>query len=273
MVLGRIDHRHAQRRRVGELALHVDLGLHAREIPRFEQPPLVEHHLVAVVHLARMHRHQVLDQRIGIALRAAHVQLAEAKRRSARNLHHQRGAVLLRIDVGPAVGDARRSVAPAGELAHRLALRPLPLVLAKRLAAAQEPALAHFRQQRARLAVARRRAAEADLDLVHAGALARLDAQPHHPGLLGRFDLGAHLRREIAVGGRRLARLVHRLVDQPLEPFGIHVGIEAPAHDVQPLLERALQLARRFDLDAIIEPRERGAGDAHEDEQGQAHAG
>src|SRR5207248_894696 len=133
----------------------------------------------------------------------------------------------------------------------------LPFLLPEGLPAAQRPVLAHALEGRARFAIARRRTAEADLDLLHAGALARLDGEAHHPGLLGRFDLGTHLRREIAVGGRRLARFVHRLVDQPLEPFGIHVRVEAPAHDVQPFLERRLQLARRLDLDAIVEACER----------------
>ena len=122
-----------------------------------------------------------------------------------------------------------------------------------------------------RFGVRGRRAAEADVDVVHARALARLELEPHHPLLAGGIDFGVDARREVALGGGGLARLAHRLVEQALEPFGIHFRIAAPALEVEALLQHALQVARRLDLDAIVQPRERRRRKADEHDQGGAH--
>ena len=272
MVLGRLDHRDAQRRRIRHARLLVDLGLYAREVAGLEQASLVEDQLLAVVDIAGMQRREIRDQRVVVAPRAGDVQLAQAKRRPARDFHLQRRAMRLRVDARLARGDRRGGVAVAREVAHRLALGRFPFGLAKGLPGPQGPVLAHALHVGPGFAVGARGAAEADVDIAYPRALAGLDAQPHHPRLARGVDLRLHVRREVAVGGGGLARLADRLVHQAPQPLLVHLRIGAPAHDVEPLLEHVLQLARRVDLDAIVELRGRRAGGEDERRERVAHA-
>src|SRR5438067_7624350 len=175
VVLGRLDHRDAKRCRLRHRRLLIDLGLYAREVAGFEQPTLIKHHLVPVVDVPGTQRREVLDHLVRIALRATDVQLAEAKGRPARDLERQVRARRRRVDARLARGDRSGGVAPGGDLAYRLALGRLPLRLAKGLAGAQAPALARALNVRSCFAVVRRRAADADIDVGDARALAGLN--------------------------------------------------------------------------------------------------
>ena len=135
-----LDHRDAQRRGVGEQRMGVDVGLHAGEIAAFQQAALVGDDQVAVVGRARADRAQVLGHRVGVALQAGDAHRAEAERRAARQLDLEPRLARPGIDHRAAVGDARRGVAPARQLARRQALGRVPVLLAERLAAAQAPA-------------------------------------------------------------------------------------------------------------------------------------
>jgi hypothetical protein len=109
--------------------------------------------------------------------------------------------------------------------------------------------------------------------MIHAGALAGYDFQPHHPRLRRRIHIRGHLGGEVALGRCRLARLAHRLVDEPLQALGIHLRIEAPAHDVEALLQALFQLAGRLDLDGVLEAgAERGVAEKNADGERRAHA-
>src|SRR3954469_19897652 len=112
-----------------------------------------------------------------------------------------------RIDRGAALPEACRVIAPARELAHGRALRRFPLFLPERLAATQEPVLAHLVEVLPRRAVGGGRAAKADLAPANAPATAGHDAQPDDPRVGRGVDLGADLRGEVAFGGRGFARL------------------------------------------------------------------
>ena len=151
------DHRGAHRRDVVLARVGRDVHARAGEIAGRQEPSRVEVERRAVVGGAGLHRAQVRDHRFGVALGAAHLDVAEPVRRPAVERDLERRAVRFRVDARAARGEARRGIAPRGELAHRLALRLVPRLLREGHARAQQPFALHLAPQVGGLRVRRRR--------------------------------------------------------------------------------------------------------------------
>jgi hypothetical protein len=246
-----LDHRRAQRRAAGLARVGREVDARAREVAGLHQPLHVQRQRLALIRIAGLRRVRVLDQPLGIALVAAHLDRADAERRSAVQRHRQPRAARFRIDLGAARGDARRGVAPRREPAHRVALRLVPGGLRERHSRAQQPLAAHLRDEAGRLRIARRRSGEADFGGADQGALAGIDLQQDAPGRAVAVEQVADARRKVALRRRGFGRLRDRLVGEAAQQLGGHQGVGLPALEQQPLFQQLFQLLGRLDLDAV----------------------
>ena len=125
-----------------------------------------------------------------IALAALHLQRTKAVQGAAVVVHGQAGLVLRGIDVGAAVGDACRWVAPRLQGAQALLLGVVPGVLGEGLATGQRPCRLQALLQALGTGGLCARALQADVHLCNLGAGA-----------------GLHLHADVLCGGAAWGRL------------------------------------------------------------------
>ena len=211
-------------------------------------------HQVAVVGRAGRDRAQVLGHRVRVALQTGDAHRAEAERRAARQLDLETRLARLRD----------RSRRGCRRRAPRRSASSPARARASRFAASQSAwrnGSPRRRRQLSRTSLNRYCASRSWV----AGPLKRISTSATRvrgPGstFSVTFHSGArlvdarfHLRREVALGRGRLARLAFRVLDQPAQLLGVHLRVVLPAREIQALAQRAGELARRLHLEAVAQ--------------------
>ena len=231
--------------RVG--ALGVEREEHGVVVAAAGQAQLGVQHFGLVIHGARGQSCQAPRTVAVVALGALHAQGAESVGGAGVVAHAQLGFVPVGIDLGPAVGDAGRGVAPGLQLAQPVVLGVVPGRLGKGLPGGEGPvALQALLPSRQSFLVGFVGACHGDVGTGNAGLGAGLHGDRDGAGcalagacsLLRLGELHGDGGRKVAQGAQQFPRIGVGGAQQALQFVGLQVGQLAKALQLQVALQR-----------------------------------
>jgi hypothetical protein len=250
----RLDHRDTDRRVVGARRIGVHHRLHAREVAGAVQ---AAHELVersTGVEIAALLRAEVADEIGAVTPQSRHFDVADAKRRPARNLDRQVGFAHRGIDARFARRERGGGIGARRERLHRADLGAVPRRLVEDRTLRQSPLAPQLCDGfRALRIVALGRARHLDTHIVDTRRYAEHDLQRDRDGLRRAIDRDVDLRREVADGGDGLARFIDGVVREPVDEVVGHALERLPADEADALTQQLYDVLGRIDDDAIAD--------------------
>ena len=239
-------------------AAHVGAHFHAGKVARVLQARLQRLQRRFAVIVAQAYLVEVADDAGIVALQAFDAQLAKAQFRAAVEHHQQGHLVRFRVDHGLRIDQLGARVARLHHFAQQRALGRFPVGLAEHAARFQRPAaLQGFRVEGLGSGQRRRgvEAAQFQLDLVDGHRFARVDVDDDDGFGARRIDAHRDDGRVVAGRGDEVFGLLRRIAHEALQLFAVHARVAAEAFQVQVFFQQLIEVARRVDLDLVLQRR------------------